>query len=49
MCLLAVTRMLLMPDDAVVENGKSARQWFLNLTLSACALFLILSYEASMT
>ncbi|CAN8062771.1 unnamed protein product [Agarophyton chilense] len=44
-----ITRMLLTTDDPVVANGKSTRQWFLNISISVCSLFLILSYEASMT
>ncbi|PXF43246.1 hypothetical protein BWQ96_07019 [Gracilariopsis chorda] len=45
----SVTRLMLQPDNEVVDNGKSTRQWFLNLVIGICALFLVLSFEASMT
>ncbi|CAN8072622.1 unnamed protein product [Agarophyton chilense] len=45
----SLMRMLLLSDDRVVENGNTTRQWLLNIFISVCALFLILSYEASMT
>lgn len=36
-------------DADVEEDGNSMTQWLLNLTIGICGLFLILSYEASVT
>ncbi|PXF43253.1 Glutamate receptor 1 [Gracilariopsis chorda] len=43
------SRMILLPDSDVVENQTANRQWVLNTVISVSGLFLILSYEASMT
>eukprot|EP00178_Gracilaria_changii_P028186 TRINITY_DN971_c0_g1_i3.p1 TRINITY_DN971_c0_g1~~TRINITY_DN971_c0_g1_i3.p1 ORF type:complete len:416 (+),score=44.43 TRINITY_DN971_c0_g1_i3:414-1661(+) len=44
-----ISRMLLLSDEQVISSTITSRQWFLNIILAGSALFLALSYEASMT
>ncbi|CAN8065758.1 unnamed protein product [Agarophyton chilense] len=42
-------KMLMLSDENIVNDGNTTRQWIVNLILTTTALFLVLSYEASMT
>eukprot|EP00178_Gracilaria_changii_P022955 TRINITY_DN686_c0_g1_i7.p1 TRINITY_DN686_c0_g1~~TRINITY_DN686_c0_g1_i7.p1 ORF type:complete len:435 (+),score=41.75 TRINITY_DN686_c0_g1_i7:356-1660(+) len=42
-------RMLMLSDESIVTSSTTTRQWFLNIIIAVVSLFLVLSYEASMT